>query len=144
MGMSSTQSPIDPAPLPIGTVMGGRYRIEAELGRGGMGAAFRALDEATGRVVALKTLTATTAATRVLFEREYATLASLRHPCVIDVHDFVVTRDGERFYTMELLEGQDRSTLAPVPWRKLCSYIRDAAMSLALVHARRLVHRDVS
>ncbi|HMJ12547.1 MAG TPA: protein kinase, partial [Polyangiaceae bacterium] len=134
------------APLEVAerALIGGRYRIDAELGRGGMGAAFRAVDEATGRVLALKVLTAMTPGALALFEREYQTLASIQHPCVIEVYDFGVTADGARFYTMEFLEGQDLYAIAPVPWRTLCAVIRDVATSLALLHARKLLHRDVS
>ena len=45
---------------------------------------------------------------------------------------------------MELLDGQDLRELAPLPWREACALLRDVASSLALLHARRLLHRDVS
>jgi hypothetical protein len=109
-----------------------------------MGSAYRALDRVTGRLVALKTLDQATPQFSALFEREYYTLASLRHPCVVDVYDFGITEDGVRFYTMELLDGADLSQLAPLPWRTVCQQLRDVATSLALLHVRRLVHRDVS
>ena len=53
--------------------------------------------------------------------------------------------DGELpFYTMELLDGEDLRDLSPVPYREACAYLRDVASSLALLHARRLLHRDIS
>ncbi|HMJ14392.1 MAG TPA: serine/threonine-protein kinase, partial [Polyangiaceae bacterium] len=121
-----------------------RYRLEAELGRGGMAAVYRAVDEVTGQVVALKKLESSRPNAAVLFDREYRTLASLEHPRVIRVFDFGIAEDGGRYYTMEFLDGEDLHGLAPVQWRKLCEYVRDVATSLLLLHARRLVHRDVS
>jgi hypothetical protein len=125
-------------------VIAGRYQLQGKLGQGGMGSAYRALDRVTGRLVALKTLDEATPQFSALFEREYYTLASLRHPCVVEVYDFGITEDGVRFYTMELLDGADISQLAPLPWRTVCQQLRDVATSLALLHVRRLVHRDVS
>ncbi len=122
----------------------GRYRIESKIGRGGMGAVYRAVDETSGRQVALKTLERNEANLVAFLEREYHTLASLRHPSVIEVYDFGIADDGRRYYTMELLEGEDFAALAPLPWRQACAYLREVATSLALLHARRLLHRDVS
>lgn len=122
----------------------GHYTLEAEIGRGGIGAVYRACDVTTNRVVALKTLERSNLGLVALFEREYHTLALLRHPCVIDVYDFGIGDDGRRYYTMELLEGQDMYTLSPLPWKKACEHVRDIATSLALLHTRRLVHRDIS
>ena len=56
-----------------------------------MGSAYRALDRVTGRVVALKQLDDPTPKFSALFEREYYTLASLRHPCVVEVYGFGIT-----------------------------------------------------
>jgi hypothetical protein len=54
-----------------------------------------------------------------------------------------VTEQGP-YYTMELLDGADLNLLAPLPFREACRHLRDVASSLALLHAHRLVHRDVS
>jgi tetratricopeptide (TPR) repeat protein len=126
-------------------LISGRYRVQAELGRGGMGAVYRVLDEARGRIVALKTIDNNADRRLVgLFEREYHTLASLRHPRVIEVYDFGIAQDGRRYYTMELLAGGDLVTQLPLPFVQAAAHLRDTATSLALLHARRLVHRDVS
>ena len=126
------------------TQLRGRFRIDAELARGGMGAVFSALDTATGQQVALKRLAPDApAAARVLFEREYCVLLSLRHPRIIEVYEYGLDEAGP-FYTMELLEGSDLRELAPLPALTACRYLRDVASSLALLHARRLLHRDVS
>ena len=127
--------------------VGGRYRIEGVLGRGGMGTVFRAFDETDKREIALKRLTTggdRSAKHRVeMFSREYRTLAQLAHPSVIRVHEYGIADEGP-YYTMELLAGSDLHALAPVGWRQACAYMRDVASSLALLHSRRLLHRDVS
>ena len=126
----------------------GRYRILDELGVGGMGAVYRAQDRAAGRIVAFKQLKSIAAGAKrrtieALFEREYHTLVRLKHPRIIDVYDYGLTESGP-YYTMELLDGKDLQQLAPLPFAEACSHLRDVASSLALLHAHRLVHRDVS
>jgi len=126
------------------TVIGGRYRIHERLGAGGMGVVHRAWDERRGRFVALKTVHGAAGdPCREHFEREYLTLARLHHPRIIEVYDVDVERDTS-FYTMELLDGLDVRQLAPLPYKEACACLRDVASSLALLHARRLLHRDVS
>ncbi len=122
----------------------GRFRIEAELAHGGMGTVFSAIDASTGQRVALKRLSREAPArASALFEREFHVLSSLKHPRIIQVHDYGVDDDGP-YYTMELLEGADLRELSPLPEVVACGYLRDVASSLALLHARRLLHRDVS
>ena len=48
------------------------------------------------------------------------------------------------YYTMELLEGSDLRESAPLPWTEVCALLRDVAAALALLHSRRLLHRDIS
>lgn len=127
-------------------VLSGRYTLLEELGRGGMGVVHRARDESTGKNVALKLLLESKVADtqlRTLFEREYHTLAGLRHPRIIDVYEFGVC-DAGPYYTMELLDGKDLREIAPVPYLEACAHLRDVASSLALLHARKLLHRDLS
>ncbi|MFI5308484.1 MAG: AAA family ATPase, partial [Polyangiales bacterium] len=78
-----------------------------------------------------------------MFEGEYQTLASLRHPGIVEVYDYGVDAAGA-YYTMELLDGKDVRELSPLPFREACRYLRDVASALALLHARRLLHRDLS
>jgi tetratricopeptide (TPR) repeat protein len=130
------------------TLLAGRYRLEDKLGEGGMGVVYRATDVASGRVVALKQLLSSMAGPKrasaeALFEREYHTLVRLKHPRIIEVYDYGLTADGP-YYTMELLEGQDLVKAAPLPYQDVCRHLRDIASSLALLHAHRFVHRDVS
>jgi len=131
-------------------LIGNRYRVEAELGRGGMARVVRALDERSGQRCALKQLIDLDkhgATLRAMFEREYHTLAELEHPHIVRVFDFGVDDHEQPYYTMELLEGVDvREVLqsGPMPVREACTIMRDCASALALIHSRRMVHRDVS
>jgi hypothetical protein len=124
----------------------GRYRVDEVLGRGGMAVVYRVTDELSGKRLALKRLQPTAAqreAMAPLFEREYHTLSQLRHRCIIEVHAYGVDAEGP-YYTMELLEGRDLREAAPLAVDDACRVVRDVASCLALLHTRRLVHRDVS
>ncbi|HJL15942.1 MAG TPA: protein kinase [Sandaracinaceae bacterium LLY-WYZ-13_1] len=131
--------------------LGGRYRIEAQLGEGGMGAVYWATDERTGEAVAVKRMllerTRTARKAILRFQREFHTLASLRHPRVIRAYDYGVDGAGP-YYTMELLEGEDLRDVmkarGPLPPREVCRILRDVASALAALHARGLIHRDLS
>lgn len=123
---------------------GGRYHVERRIGRGGMGEVYAVFDRATHRRVALKRLREQAGPiAAAMFEREYQTLAQLRHPNIVEVYEYVVDEHGA-FYTMELLEGCDLANQAPMAWRDVCTCLRDAASVLGVLHARRLVHRDLS
>ncbi|HKU36798.1 MAG TPA: protein kinase, partial [Polyangiales bacterium] len=89
--MSSLRAPAGSPRATNKALISGRYRIADELGRGGMGAVYRARDETSGQLVALKTLEAADGRLQRLFEREYHTLASLKHPRVIEVFDFGIS-----------------------------------------------------
>ena len=123
-----------------------RYLVKEELASGGMGIVYRVLDRSTGEDPALKRLNREAVSQPFLvaaFEREYQVLAGLAHPRIIRVFDYGVDEIGA-YYTMELLEGQDMRKAAPLPYREACALLRDVATSLALLHARRLIHRDLS
>jgi serine/threonine protein kinase len=123
---------------------GGRYRLQRLLGRGGMGSVYAAVELSSGKVLALKLLSRSDDASALsLFEREYQTLAGLRHPSIVEVYDYGRDPLGP-FYTMELIDGADLRRAAPMPWREVCRLMRDTASALGLLHARHLVHRDLS
>jgi tRNA A-37 threonylcarbamoyl transferase component Bud32 len=123
-----------------------RYFVEEELASGGMGVVYRVFDRVAGEARALKRVRPEALKERLYveaFEREYHVLATLDHPGIIRVFDFGVDERGP-YYTMELLSGRDMRKAAPLPYREACAHLRDVATSLALLHARRLVHRDLS
>src|SRR5580765_3403659 len=134
-------------PLVTGTRVG-NYEIVGLLGAGGMGEVYRAHDTRLGRDVALKVLTATVASSPerlARFEREAKTVAGLNHPNIVVLHS-IEEADGRRFLTMELVEGQDLSTLVSAGGAPLAQVLDVAiALSDALVaaHERGVVHRDL-
>jgi len=133
----------DPDTIAEHSLLAERYRVGAEIARGGEGTVYSVVDEQTGDVRALKRLLPpATPKTRAQFEREYRTLAGIRHPRIIEVFDYGLD-DGIPYYTMELLDGQDLRELAPLPAADAFLYMRDVATSLALLHTRRLLHRDI-
>jgi tetratricopeptide (TPR) repeat protein len=121
--------------------------LGAQIAAGGMGLVFRAFDTLAQREVAYKRLVAGQDGARArmaaLFEREYDALSRLAHPNIVQVYEYGFDAVGP-YYTMELLTGQDLAALAPLPVREACKLLRDVASALALLHARRLLHRDVS
>ncbi|HEX2678514.1 MAG TPA: serine/threonine-protein kinase, partial [Polyangiales bacterium] len=135
------------SPVTIDTeLVVGRYKLERELAKGGVGVVYRAFDLSTNRQVALKRLlpgAANNPRLAALFEREYHTLTRLKHPRIVEVFDYGIDEHGP-YYTMELLDGSDLSELAPIPYRDACRYLRDVASSLALLHTRKRLHRDLS
>lgn len=135
--MSRASAPVAPT----------RYELRRELARGGMGVVYLAFDRLAEREIAYKRLLAPKESSRALcaalFEREYDALAQLRHPNIVQVYDYGVDAEGA-YYTMELLRGRDLFKAAPLELSAACSVLRQVASALALVHARRLVHRDVT
>ncbi|HEX6240777.1 MAG TPA: serine/threonine-protein kinase, partial [Polyangiales bacterium] len=128
--------------------IGARYAVREELGRGGMAVVYRVYDESARRELALKQLSVLPtergfAVQAAAFEREYHALVQLAHPRIIEVYDYGAD-DGGRYYTMELLDGGDLGEQTPLPWREACRLFYDVCSSLALLHSRKLVHRDVS
>jgi hypothetical protein len=141
---------LSPVFTAAGQLVGERYRVEHSLGHGGMARVYRALDERSGQYVALKQLSIEEdrpAAAQAMFEREYHTLVQLAHPHIVRAFDYGLDPSGP-FYTMELLSGADaRETTRNGPAlsvQQICLLLHDAASALALIHSRRMLHRDLS
>ncbi len=127
----------------------GRYRLQKELGRGGMGVVYLALDTELRRDVALKTLLLDAGENRTLVERlqrEAQTAAALRHPGIVPIHD-AGTIDGVPFLAMGFVRGQTLShalsATPPAPLRERVRWVADAADAVAHAHDHRIIHRDV-
>ncbi|HYV45170.1 MAG TPA: protein kinase [Myxococcaceae bacterium] len=122
----------------------GRYRSTGILGQGGMGTVYRVEDVSTGQRFALKRLAEpTTERDRLRFRREFHTLRQLKHPSIVEAHEFGVDEEG-LYYTMELLEGADLHELGLLPLDRALDVLLQMASALAFLHSRRLVHRDVA
>ncbi|MDD9965739.1 MAG: protein kinase [Myxococcales bacterium] len=121
----------------------GHYLVQERLGAGGMAVVDRVVDERTGEELALKRLTRSGQVVEALFEREYQILSELAHPRIVRVHEYGLD-DAGKYYTMELLKGEELLGRLPMPWQNVCVVLRDVPSALALVHSRRLLHRDVT
>jgi serine/threonine-protein kinase len=134
--------------LPSGAAAyGGRYSVEEELGRGGMGRVVRARDLKLDRAVALKLLApgVHSEEQRQRFEQEARAAGALNHPNILAVHD-IGEQGGEPFIVTELLEGETlRSVLSrgPLAPARALEFAVQLAEGLAAAHAAGIIHRDV-
>ncbi|MEV6731421.1 serine/threonine-protein kinase [Streptomyces sp. NPDC051364] len=137
----------------VGEVLGGRYRVTAMIGRGGMGVVARAVDQLLNREVAVKVLRAYTDASpaeladlQVRMQREAQAAARIRHSGVVTVHD-VVEEQGLPVIVMELVDGPslddvlaERGSLDPREAAAIGAKLMDA---LDAAHRAGVLHRDV-
>ncbi|HZJ54670.1 MAG TPA: FHA domain-containing serine/threonine-protein kinase, partial [Myxococcaceae bacterium] len=140
----------DEPPLAPGTVLAERYRVHDLLGRGGMGAVYRAEHLALGNTVAVKVLRTSHGARDDIvrrFQREAVAASHIRHPGIVEVTDFGRTPDGRFYLAMELVEGETLARrlarLGPLPPGEAMSLVRELARALAAAHARGIYHRDI-
>ena len=129
--------------------LAGRYSLERELGRGGMGVVYLAREVRLDRLVAIKVLPphlAAHAPLRERFAREARTAAGLSHPNIIPIHAVDET-GGLVFYVMTYVAGgtlaDQVATRGPLPAGDVARILREVAWTLAYAHAQGVVHRDV-
>ena len=141
--------PISAEFLTLQQHLAGRYSIERELGRGGMGIVLLARDVALDRLVAIKLLPPELAANhefRDRFLREARTAAGLSHPNIVPIHT-VEEHDDLVFFAMGYVDGE---TLAErvhraglLPSRLAMKILQEVAWALAYAHERGVIHRDI-
>src|SRR5436190_16783771 len=142
-----------PAPdrlfLDFQSAVAGRYSLERELGRGGMGVVYLAREVRLDRPVAIKLLPpskATDPKLRERFLREARTAAKLSHPNVIPIHA-VEEIGGFVFFAMAYIEGETLTERVrqrgPLPPSEASRVLRDVAWALAYAHGQGVIHRDV-
>ncbi len=140
---------LDPLFLSLQEAVAGRYSLERELGRGGMGVVYLARDVSLDRLVAIKLLPPTLAARPALrerFLREARLAARLSHPNIVPIH--AVEEQGALvWFVMTYVPGEslgarlrERGSLPPAEAARL---LRDVAWALGHAHAHGVVHRDV-
>lgn len=134
----------------VGTIVGGRYRIERLLGRGGSGSVHEAVHTWTGRRVAVKILHADLARNLKLvrrFVQEARAIAALDHPHVVEVLDAGTHEDGSVYLALELARGEPlhqiadrRGRLSPA---EALSILVPVMHGLGAAHAAGIIHRDL-
>jgi serine/threonine-protein kinase len=135
--------------VPIGTVLEGKFRIDREIGRGGMAAVYEAENIDIGKRVAVKILAAELITSRIVrerFIREARASASIRSPYICDVYDSGMYEDRP-FLVMELLEGESlydmMTRVRQLDAQTTLRIATHAARGLAKAHESNVVHRDL-
>ena len=135
---------------PVGTLLSGRYRLDARIGAGGMSMVFRAFDTVLEREVAIKLMHSDIAADAdqlERFRREARAVAQLNHPHVVGVIDAGEDGQGGAFIVLEYIQGETlkdrirRHGRLPVP--EAIAYAIEIARALGAAHQQGIVHRDV-
>ena len=144
----SEQTPPAPGDFGVGSHIAG-YRLDEQIGRGGMAVVYRAHDARLDRRVALKILAPELARDeefRQRFIRESRAAAAVDHPNIIPIYE-AGEADGVLFIAMRFVDGRDVQTLinqqAPLPAARACDIVTQVASALDAAHERGLVHRDV-
>ncbi|WP_406092494.1 serine/threonine-protein kinase [Kitasatospora purpeofusca] len=138
--------------MQAGDVVGGRYRLDRELGRGGFGVVWAAHDETIGRAVALKVLSDEKAGDEEAvgrFIREARTVGLLSNPHIVTLYDYGRVQDGARsthYLVMELVRGRSLAQVMrdglPEPAVSL-RWVRQICKALDAAHRNGVVHRDI-
>jgi len=133
----------------IGTVLSGRYRLEAKLGSGGMSTVYLARDTTLDRQVAVKVMhreMSEQPEQLERFRREARAVAKLSHPNVVAVID-AGEDGGHPYIVFEYVEGENLKQrikrLGPLDPQEALAYAIEIARGLTVAHARKMVHRDI-
>jgi len=145
---SGTPAP-ESSPYLAGEVVGDRYRLVREIGRGGMGVVWVAHSLVLGVDVALKLIRASAASSALSsrMAREAHAAARLGHPALVRVFDFGWTRHGDPYLVMELVQGETLAALirreARMPAIRAVQTLLPIIDGLRLAHDKGIVHRDI-
>jgi len=148
--MSAIPTPPDAEFIEFQRAIAGRYSLERELGRGGMGVVYLARELRLARPVAIKVLPRALAESRPelreRFVREAQMAAQLSHPNIVPIHH-VDEADDSVFFVMAYIDGEtlgDRlRTRGALASTEAARILREVAWALAYAHLRGIVHRDV-
>jgi serine/threonine-protein kinase len=143
---SRTRKTKDPL---LGKVIAGRYRLESQLGEGGMGVVYRARHVLIDRVVALKLIRPDLRGEthlRAWMVREARAANRVDHAHIVDIHDVGETEEGELYLVMEYLIGDSLSSQiskGPMPIARAVDILEQMTAALARAHDLGVVHRDL-
>jgi eukaryotic-like serine/threonine-protein kinase len=131
-------------------VVDGKYRVDAMVGRGGMGSVFRARDVRLDRDVAIKIVRADllgSSEARARFRREAQIVARLQHPAIVAVFDYGTLPDGAAYLVMEFVRGEDFRGLLKRERRldasRLVPLVGEVAAGVQAAHDAGVLHRDL-
>ena len=134
----------------IGEVIDGRYKLDEEVGEGGMGVVYAATHVMIGKRVAMKVLRRDHASDHEAisrFMREAQLASAIKHPNVVDLSDFGQLPDGRVYYVMELLQGRSLADRidhdGPMQPARALEVATQIAKGLAAAHKHGIVHRDL-
>jgi tetratricopeptide (TPR) repeat protein len=132
----------------VSQLLAGRFLVEREIGRGGVGVVYRAHDQMSKQTIALKViaLPGVDGGEEARFRREGRVLAGLHHPGIVRVVAFGQLDEGQPYIAMEWLEGEDiaqRQRRSPLSLVQSVLVAADVSDALAAAHAAGIVHRDV-
>ncbi|HEX5703247.1 MAG TPA: protein kinase [Pyrinomonadaceae bacterium] len=126
-----------------GDVLRGRYRLDSQIGRGGMGVVYRATDLELQRPVAVKVISENSSADgRERLIREARAAAALNHPHIVSVYD-VGEVNGLPFFVMELVDGSSLSRTPPTDLSRIVEIGLQICAALEHAHMNKIVHRDL-
>jgi serine/threonine protein kinase/outer membrane protein assembly factor BamB len=134
--------------LRVGDRVAGKYRVERQLGQGGMGAVYVAVNEVLDKRVALKVMTGAFASSPDAvqrFFREAMSASRVRHPAIVEIYD-AGTHEGAPWMAMELLQGQSlaqRLERGPLALGEVMPIFGPVLSALEAVHQQGIVHRDL-
>ncbi len=121
-----------------------RYQVLQEIGAGGIGRVFKAVDRWTGNAVAIKVLSLLQPEHVERFKGEFLLLRRLNHPHIVPVYDFGWGEEGQPYFSMEYVEGQDWSSFQqPRDKPKFWPLILRVCSTLDFLHSKGIIHGDI-
>ncbi|HEX4916128.1 MAG TPA: protein kinase, partial [Vicinamibacterales bacterium] len=136
--------------MQVGAVVEGKYRVDAVIGQGGMGAVFRAWDLRLERPVAIKVVRADLLSdpdSRARFRRESQIVARLQHPAIVTVFDYGTLPDGAAYLVMEFVPGEDLRHVmrreGRLPGARAWDLLNGICAGVESAHKSGIFHRDL-
>ena len=134
----------------VGVLLLGRYQVLERIGDGGMGAVYLAEHTTILKKFAIKVLSAQLSLREDhvdRFMREARSASMINHPSVVEITDFGMTPDGQPFFVMEYLQGQDLAQVVgetgPMAWKRARPIMLQVCSALQAAHEQGIVHRDI-